>query len=167
MAELSLEERLQPSLLDRLTDLEPSTNVEPRSGRVLSIDRLKRSVLRDLGWLLNCGRLSITEDLSEYPEVAKSVLNYGASDHAGTSFSSVDINALEREIRQTIIDFEPRLIAETLRVKVNADPQKMNIRAVSFLIEGQLWAQPLPVSLFLSTDIELETGSATVREATR
>lgn len=167
MAELSLEERLQPSLLDRLTDLEPSTAVEPRSSKVMSIDRLKRSVLRDLAWLLNSSRLSITEDLSDYPEVEKSVLNYGSSDHAGTTFSSVDVRELEREIRQTIIDFEPRLVSETLRVKVNADPEQMSLNAVTFLIEGQLWAQPLPVSLYLRTDLDLETGSATVRETTR
>jgi type VI secretion system protein ImpF len=66
VAELSLQERLQPSLLDRLTDNEPDTKVESRAQRVLSINRLKRSVLRDLAWLLNCGSLSITDDLDAY-----------------------------------------------------------------------------------------------------
>ena len=67
MAELSLEERLQPSLLDRLTDNEPDSKVEARSMRVISVNRLKRCVLRDLAWLLNCGNLALTEDLSDYP----------------------------------------------------------------------------------------------------
>jgi len=166
MAELSLEERLQPSLFDRLTDLEPGTSVEPRSNRVLSISRLKRSVLRDLAWLLNSSRLSVTEDLSDYPEVEKSVLNYGVSDRAGTSVSSTDVRALEREIHRVITEFEPRLIAKTLRVKANIDPERMSLTAVTFSIDGQLWAQPLPVSLYLSTELDLETGSATVRETT-
>ena len=166
MAELSLEERLQPSLLDRLTDHEPDTAVEPRSNKVLSINRLKRSVLRDLAWLLNSCKLGVTEDLSDYPEVERSVLNYGVSELAGATFSSTDVHALEREIHRAITEFEPRIIAETLRVKVITDDENMSIKAVTFQIEGQLWAQPLPVSLYLSTSLDLETGSATVKETT-
>ena len=93
MAELSLEERLQPSLLDRLTDTEPDVKVESRAQRVLSINRLKRSVLRDLAWLLNSGNLEMTEDLEPFPEVSNSVLNYGVLDLAGSAASSTDIRA--------------------------------------------------------------------------
>jgi type VI secretion system protein ImpF len=164
VAELSLQERLQPSLLDRLTDNEPDTKVESRAQRVLSLNRLKRSVLRDLAWLLNSGNLAITEDLGPYPQVPDSVLNYGVSDLAGKSVSAMDVKALEREIRQAILDFEPRILANTLKVKVNVNREKMSHKSVSFLIEGQLWAQPLPVDLYLSTDLDLETGTATLTE---
>ena len=57
MAELTPQERLQPSLLDRLRDDEPSTQVESRDKRILSMAALRESVMRDIGWLLN------TEDL--------------------------------------------------------------------------------------------------------
>lgn len=57
MAELTPPERLQPSLLDHLTDDEPAASQETRSPRVLSIQRLRESVLRDLGWLLNTTNL--------------------------------------------------------------------------------------------------------------
>ncbi len=164
MAELSLEERLQPSLIDRLTDDEPSSREEARAMRVMSVNRLKRSVLRDLAWLLNCGSLSTTEDLSEYPEVEKSVLNYGIADMAGASISSANVTALERRIKEAIILFEPRIVADTLRVSITADREAMSIRALHFSIEGQLWAQPLPVSLYVSTEMDLETGRASVKE---
>jgi type VI secretion system protein ImpF len=164
MAELSLEERLQPSLLDRLTDDEPQTKTEARSMRVLSVNRLKKSVLRDLAWLLNSGSLSITEDLSDYPDVESSVLNYGVSDTSGTYISSTDIGPIEKRIRKAITDFEPRIIADSLRVKIRADRQSMNLKALTFTIEGQLWAQPLPVSLYVSTEVDLETGSTVVTE---
>lgn len=166
MAELSLQERLQPSLLDRLTDNEPDSNVESRAQRVLSLNRLKRSVLRDLAWLLNSGSLAMTEDLGPYPHVENSVLNYGVSDLAGTTASATDVKALEREIRQAILDFEPRILANSLKVKVNLNKEKMSRKTLSFLIEGQLWAQPLPVDLYLSTDLDLETGNAMVNETT-
>ena len=165
MAELSLQEQLQPSLLDRLTDNEPGSAVESRAQRVLSLNRLKRSVLRDLAWLLNCGNLAATENLEEYPEVESSVLNYGVRDLAGTTVSGTDVIMLEREIRQAILNFEPRILADSLRVDVHIDRDKMSHKTMSFVINGQLWAQPLPISLLLSTDIDLETGSVAVTES--
>lgn len=165
MAELSLQERLQPSLLDRLTDNEPDSKTESRAQRVLSINRLKRSVLRDLAWLLNSGCLSVTEDLSDYPEVRNSVINYGVPGLSGTAAVSTDITRVEREVRQAILDFEPRILAKSLSVKVVLDKKKLSRKMLSFQIEGQLWAQPLPVSMYLSTDVDLESGSTTITES--
>jgi len=164
VAELSLEERLQPSLLDRLRDNEPDSDVESRAQRVLSISRLKRSVLRDLEWLLSTGNLAITEDLSDYPEMSNCVINYGVANLGGSSASSTDVAQVERDVRQAILDFEPRILAKTLSVTVVLDEKKMSRQTLSFQIEGQLWAQPLPVSLYLSTDVDLETGSTTISE---
>ena len=164
MAELSLQEKLQPALLDRLTDHEPEKKVESRAKRVLSLNRLKSSVLRDLAWLLNCGNLEVIEDLEEYPEVRSSVLNFGVPDLAGKTISATDVNDLEQEIRDAILNFEPRILADSLSVRVSINRGAMSTKTMSFVIEGQLWAQPLPLSLFLSTDLDLETGSATVKE---
>ena len=165
MAELSLQERLQPSLLDRLTDNEPDTKVESRAQRVLSINRLKRSVLRDLAWLLNSGPLSVTEDLDAYPEVRRSVINYGVRDLSGSVATSTDISAVEREVKQAILDFEPRILPQSLSVRVVADKEEMSQRSLSFEIEGQLWAQPMPVSMLLSTEVDLDTGVTSVEES--
>jgi len=164
VAELSLQEKLQPSLLDRLTDDEPEKNVESRAKRVLSLNRLKRSVLRDLAWLLNTGNLETVEDLDDAPEVKRSVLNYGILDLAGKTVSGTDIRDLEEEIRDAILEFEPRILAESLSVRVNVNSGTMSEKTMSFEIEGQLWAQPLPINLFLRTDLDLETGSAAVKE---
>ena len=60
MADLTPQERLQPSLLDRLTDSAPDTKRESRDRRVLSMRRLRSAVLRDLAWLLNTGHLETT-----------------------------------------------------------------------------------------------------------
>jgi type VI secretion system protein ImpF len=38
----------------------------------------------------------------------------------------------------------------------------MSNRALSFEIEGQLWAQPLPLHLFVRTEIDLESGDVTI-----
>jgi type VI secretion system protein ImpF len=166
VAELSLNERLQPSLIDRLRDDEPEKTVESRAQRVLSLNRLRRSVQRDLAWLLNCGNLEISEDLDSFPEVAKSVVNFGVPDLTGSTTSSVDISGLERQLRKAILTFEPRLLADGLKVTAEIDQEKMSRNAMTFLIQGQLWAQPLPIDLFLSTELDFETGTASVVEAT-
>ena len=167
MADLTLKERLQPSLLDRLTDREPGTNRESRDRRILSVDKIRDCVIRDLGWLLNTGNLGSTEDLEAYPEVARSVLNYGAPDLAGVPASGTDVRALEKALKQAIIDFEPRIMKDTLRVSIDRQSQQHNPSAIVFRIEGQMWAQPMPLSLYLRTAIDLETGTFDVVESAR
>ncbi len=166
MAELTTKERLQPSLLDRLTDQSPSNKQESRDQRVLSTQRLREGVLRDLGWLLNSVNLSTVQDLDDYPEVARSVLNYGMPDLAGHTASGVDVHALERLLKQAILDFEPRLIRNTVRVKLKLAESQMNHNAMTFHIEGELWAQPVPLHMFMKTEIDLEIGQVTVSEYT-
>jgi type VI secretion system protein ImpF len=158
MAELTQQERLQPCLLDRLTDDAPEQKQEPRDQRVLSLRRLREGVLRDLGWLLNATSLSAVEDLSDYPLVAESVVNYGMPPLAGMLASGIDIVEFERKIRQTILDFEPRILRDTLKVRLAVAADQMSHNAMTFEIEGQLWAQPVPQRLYLKTEIDLELG---------
>jgi type VI secretion system protein ImpF len=114
-------------------------------------------VLRDLKWLLNSENMNSSFDLEEYPEVAKSVLNFGRPALSGKSSSSVTLNEIRDQFRQAIMTFEPRILPETLRIipyDNEAQPHRL-----SFRIEGQLWAQPLPLNLFLRTELDLETGN--------
>ena len=166
MAELTPQERLQPSLLDRLTDDEPDKRLESRDRRVLSMRRLREYVLRDLAWLLNTGNMEQFEDLGAHPEVRRSVLNYGAPDLLGGYFSSIDLPRVQRALQRAIIDFEPRLLAKSVSVRAVADDSKWNRNSVTFEIEAMLWSQPIPQRLFLRTDIDLETGHTTVAELT-
>ena len=164
MAELTPKERLQPSLLDRLRDDQPDEDKEPRSRRVFSLKQLRRVVQRDLSWLFNAGHLESVTDLEDYPEVQSSVLNYGVTDLTGTSVSGLQAADLERLIRDSIIRFEPRILAHTVRVTAEVDRDKMSSASVSFVIEGQLWAQPVPIQLYLSSNLDLDTGHVAIRE---
>jgi len=164
MAELTKKERLQPSLLDRLTDDEPDARQESRDKRVLSPARLRECVRRDLTWLFNTTSLSVVEEMASSPAVLASVVNYGMPDLAGRTASSVDVRALEQIICKVIWDFEPRLIKSSVKVRIVADEQKMNHNAMLFDIEAELWAQPLPLRLFLRTEIDLENGGVAVSD---
>jgi len=162
LVELTHRERLQPSLLDRLTDLEPGKAQEAREQRVFTLGRLREAVLRDLTWLLNTTNLAAGQDLGPYPEVARSVVNFGIPDLSGTTLSGTDIPGLERALRQAIADFEPRVLRDTLRVRLDMNEGQMSHNAMTFLIEGELWAQPVPIHLYLKTEIDLDTGEARV-----
>ncbi|MCL7421163.1 MAG: type VI secretion system baseplate subunit TssE [Methylobacter sp.] len=164
MAELTQKERLQPSLLDRLTDDAPDKTQESRDQRVLSLSRLRQGVLRDMGWLLNTGSLDAVEDFAGLPLVAGSVINYGIPDLAGTTLSGADVLEIERRVRQAIWDFEPRILRDSVKVTVTASEDQMNHNAMSFDIEGDLWAQPLPLRLYLRTELDLETGNMEIMD---
>jgi type VI secretion system protein ImpF len=164
MPELTHKERLQPSLLDRLTDDEPEARVESRDKRVLSQERLRESVLRDLTWLFNTTQASALLDMSALPETAKSVLNYGISDLAGHTLTSVDVPELEGLLREAIMHYEPRLIPRTVRVRLEVHQNEMSHNSMSFVIEAELWSQPLPLQLYLRTEIDFEDGNVRVAE---
>lgn len=163
MAELAPRERLQPSLLDRLCDDEPDKTVESRERRVLSVRTLRESVLRDLGWLLNTTNLfSVTNDF-KLPYLAGSVVNYGMPDISGVSVAGLNLQDLERGIRQAIWDFEPRLLRATVTVKAVASESENN--KIMFQIEGDMWAQPYPERLYLKTELDLDRAAIRLIDA--
>jgi type VI secretion system protein ImpF len=162
VAILTNQDRLQPSLLDRLIDDAPQEAQESRDRRVLSLRKLREGVLRDLGWLLNSVNLAATTDLSAYPEVAKSVMNYGMPDLTGMTVSTLDLKSIELLVKEVIVNFEPRILANTLKVTMRAGADGNSHNTVGFDIEGELWAQPVPLKLLLKTDIDLEAGFVNV-----
>lgn len=193
MSELFHHERLEPSLLDRLTNDDPqqvtafkniSVRVEaeltepPANETELLTDtsgstrsdfsgadrvyitarRLREIVKRDLTWLLNTGNLENVEDLTDYPLVARSVLNYGISDLTGISVANADVFDLERGLRRAIIQYEPRILPKSLRITVKPSGQ-MAQNALGFEIECDIWSQPSLEHLHLDLEIDLDTGA--------
>lgn len=164
MAELTMQERLQPSLLDRLTDNEPNNPQEAADRRVMSLSQLKASVLRDLAWLFNTSSLFDPESAAQMP-AGTSVLNFGMPPLAGHTASSIDVQAVEALLVETIATYEPRILKGSLRIRAQLESGEMNHNALSFEIEGDLWAEPVPLRLLLSTALDLETGHVKVMPA--
>lgn len=162
MADPRKEVQLQPSLLDRLTDDEPEIKSEPAVRRGLTTAKLRKSVVRDLSWLFNSSNLAAVQDLDDYPEVVNSVVNYGMPDFTGHTVSSIDVPEIERLLKRVIIEFEPRIIRRTLKVRLNVDPVEMSHNAMTFDIEGELWADPVPLHVYLKTKLDLEVGDIEV-----
>jgi type VI secretion system protein ImpF len=157
-------DRLQPSLLDRLTDTAPSRKRDGPDEQTVLMAQMRQAVIRDLAALLNTSNLATIVDLSAMPWVRRSTLNYGIPGFAGLVGSSVRLASLEQELADAIRAYEPRLRPETLRVRSMPAPADEATPAVVFEITGELWAQPAPVQVFLETKIEVETRLATVTE---
>ena len=79
----------------------------------------------------------------------------------------IDWNELEQGIKDAIIAFEPRVLPQTLDVRVvTSDSSLDHHNLLSFEIRGQLWSLPYPMELLLRSSIDLESGQAVVIEQT-
>lgn len=164
MAELTQKERLQPSLLDRLTDDAPFERKESRESRILSLQKLRECVLRDLAWLLNTENFESVQVLENHEAVRTSVINFGIPALAGVTASGLDLKNLERQVKEAIISYEPRLLKEKLQVRAVYSYEQMSRKTLMFEINGELWAQPVPLRMYLRTELDLETGKVTIAE---
>ena len=158
MPDFDQTERIQPCLLDRLTDDQPENRHESRNARVVSPSRYRDAVLRDVRWLFNTSSRLNSEDVAEFPEVQSSVLSYGIRDLCGRITTTVEIGELERELTAALKHFEPRVIPGSLHIRAVEDPSGSSPSVLSFEIEAELWANPVPEHLFIKTKIDLETG---------
>ncbi len=165
MSELVSRERLQPSLLDRLTDDAPEHKRELLDQQTLSMQQLRRAVLRDLAWLLNTTNLAATEELDGASLAMKLTINFGIPSFAGLVTSGRRLGSLEAGIAEAIRAFEPRIRPDSLKVRLRPPQDDQPSAAITFEIQGELWAQPVPQQLFLETMIELETRMAVVTDA--
>lgn len=166
MAEQLLpQDRLQPALLDRLTDEEPDKKQEPREARVLSKSRMRQSVLRDLAWLFNATRLEAVTDLSKTPHVRRSVVNFGLPALSGRTASSLDVTDLARAVREAILTFEPRILPATLQIRTVLEAGSLDHHnVIGVEIHGELWAQPVPLEFLVRTEFDLETGKVQIAD---
>jgi type VI secretion system protein ImpF len=160
MPELAVIEKLQPCLLDRLTDDDPKNSQESRAQRVVSLQRYRQGVLRDLQWLFNASAHLAYEgssrfSLEEYPEASRSVINFGTRHLFGVMTPSM--RDLERQLTEALYTFEPRIIRNSLRVR-----SKLEGSLVVLDVDGELWANPLPERLHIKTMLDVETGHCTI-----
>jgi len=158
-------DRLQPALLDRLTDESPLSRNEADDRRVMSKTQLRQAIQRDLGWLFNAVQ-PLGKMAELYPVLADCVLNFGLPPLSGQLASKIDISILERSIRNAILRFEPRILPESLVVRgLEASSVLDTHNMIEFEIRGHMWAQPVPMEILLRTQVDLEAGQVEVRDA--
>ncbi len=165
------------ALVARVLELEQARRLELDRSFVISMERLRAAVLRDLGHLLNTASLELMEALEggvtlglfeRLPAARDSVLNYGIPALAGRIRTAEDYEELTHAIERAIARFEPRLTDVKVTVEDEATSRNGPVRSpVTLIIEGDLWGYPLPELLRLRTVLDLEDGKAVIepREA--
>lgn len=152
--------QLLPTLFDRLCDNAPyqkndrSINVTPVA--------LKEIIRRDLSYLLNTINHEDDIDAVRYPQAAASVLNYGLPPLAGCFMYEHKWSDISQAIRNTIIRFEPRLIASTLQVTPLLDEARQGTHnTIQFEIRGQILTQPYPTEFLVRSALDMEQSRIT------
>ena len=156
-------DRLQPCLLDRLTDEEPGNREESRNQRIVTIQRYKAGVLRDLEWLFNSIGHFPDEVVGEvtfgdYQDAFRSVINFGIRQLYGRL--APDVEEIEKQLFDALLTFEPRINRQTLSVTVQIERNILSIE-----LTGELWVNPLPEKLFIKTELDLESSACRTKEA--
>ncbi|TPK72516.1 type VI secretion system baseplate subunit TssE [Mesorhizobium sp. B2-3-3] len=168
-AELTSEQKRR---LHRLAfQTEHRAEVESR-GVVVSARVLREAVRRDIEALFNTERfesvpmLSDAEheqpldelpSLADFPEVRRSVVNYGVPSFSGRSSRDFDRDALAREIRAVLATFEPRLKESATTVNVTLGDKNVGLKIE---IDAVLIMAPTPERMRLRTTINLDNGLA-------
>ncbi len=138
-------------------------SMESGESRSVSMRRLRDYVCRDLAALLNCASLDAVVDLSAYPHVQASVLNFGMPSLAGRSARSADPQQIAATIEAAVRRFEPRLSA--IRVAAEMGEEGSETHVLAFRIEAQLWGQPMPQQLVLRTSIDIDSGDVSLADS--
>ncbi len=171
-------DRLQPYLLDRLTDDAPTEREEGGGRKTATLSELRRRLLRDLEWLLNT-RLRDEEDssLAGRELALKSVIRFGVEDMSGRSVMRLSgpsaSRRLETAIRDAIKTYEPRIAPNTLRVRLiregdqhGSDAHHLAVAGqIVIEIAGEMFCQPANQPLLVRTRVDLESGDCEVGEA--
>lgn len=128
----------------------------------MTLTQYRTAVRRDIEWLLNAVNLATCQSFERAPEAADSVINYGIPGFGGRVASSVKPQEVESTVRRAILNFEPRIMRDSLRVTAALRSERMDSQTLVFQIEGDLWADPTPVHMFIKTAVDLETGEARI-----
>lgn len=133
--------------------------------RVLSDTALKTLLAEDLEALLNTVNLesSAPELIGDLPSVRKSILNFGLKDMADKTVDETDrINGIRDDLLAALRAYEPRLLYETMEVR--RDEENEDDLTIRFVVNSDMRADPVPISVEFVTEVELDTGDIKINQ---
>ncbi|EQA85297.1 cytoplasmic protein [Burkholderia pseudomallei MSHR338] len=155
--------QLLPTLIDRLRDDAPQRQTEAPGEYALTRMQMRGIVQRDLAFLLNTTSIDEHIDRERHPAAAASTLNFGVPPLAGAFLASCQWAEVERIIRRVILDFEPRLIAETLVVAPSrAAGAVARPNVLAFEVRGMIRMDPYPIEFMVQSALDLETNQVNI-----
>lgn len=158
------DERLAPSLIDRLVDLDPDLERDPPVTPAEQPAGLRASLRRDLEILLNT-RCRPVSPPAGHAELADSLVSLGVEDFFATSLvTDMQRQDFARALKARIARFEPRL--ENLTVEMISDPIAGR-RSLRLRIAALYRARSGLPPIVFETRMDPVAGRFTVTEASR
>lgn len=126
---------------------------------------LREVLSEDLASLLNTVSLGSSEDISEFPFVAKSILNFGLADLTRISIEETAVENIAAELRAALCGYEPRLASSSIEVERDRtiDPATLKVR---FNIRADMLASPIDVPVNFVADLELDSAKMRISRLT-
>lgn len=118
---------------------------------------LRKAVNVELVALFNTTNLEAIEDLSAATEVRKSIVNYGFPSLTHRTIDESETSGIAREIETALRDFEPRLLAGSIKARRD-DTVSVDELRVRFLVSATLRTQPVEVPVQFIAEVELDSG---------
>jgi type VI secretion system protein ImpF len=166
------------SRYDENRPLDGDTTITPRIRLADGVteDQLREHIEADLSALLSTVRLDACYQLKEtdegrtptrfeaktpwdktYPELARSILNYGFCDLSDITQHDLQKQDIVKLIRQSLVDHEPRLLADSIRIKVTTEDGGRAQR-LSLFVEADLMGDPVDIPLDFDAEVDLGAG---------
>lgn len=123
----------------------------------VSETELRQHLEADLAALLNTIHLEAICPLDDTPHVADSIVNYGFRDLSGLGKVALNTPAVVATLRESLIRFEPRLIAESLDVQIR-DTSNGKTHHLAVFVTAEMLGDPVDVSLDFDAEIDLGAG---------
>lgn len=136
-----------------------SRTIERREGAAQVT--LRDHLAQDLGNLMGTIHLEAALSLDGLDRVRKSVLNYGMQDMTRLTTEDFQNAKVVRDLRKSLLDHEPRLIAETLVVKLRTTRVDEQQR-ISFDIRAEMTARPVDVPVEFVAEIDTGVGKVSL-----
>lgn len=121
---------------------------------------LRQEVSRDLDNLLNAIALASTLDMSNADCARRSIVNYGIPDIVHRTIDEARVDEVCEEIREAIVNFEPRLAPASVRVTrdTSVDPVALKVR---FIVRADLICDPVHVPVEFVAEV-IDSGKIVV-----
>jgi len=123
----------------------------------VSENMLRAHLEADLQALLNTIQLGSAIDLSDVPHVRRSIVNYGFRDMSSVSLAEMNSTSLRETIRKSLIDYEPRLITETIDVTVTEIEGDVRQR-LAISVSAELTGDPVDIPLDFDAEVDVAVG---------
>ena len=155
-----------PTLLERLLDEEPKKQQESYDAFFFTADNLRAVVQKEIGCLLNNTNIEEQLDENRHPQVIESVVNYGVAPLVGKYANHHNWTLIEKNIRNALLRFEPRIVPESLLVRpLTTKEHPGNNGLVLFEIRGLIYWQPHPIDLCISGAYDAETAKVDLKSS--